>query len=176
MGTNVNTHHPQYIEAVDGWVTMTDVCSNEKVMHNKGTRYIPILDEMTDTQYLAYVSRAEFPMFTKHALDAFVGMSMRKNLLITGIDVDHEFFKNCDGKGSTLKSYAESLVRNYLQYGRGGTLIDLPKADPDQSKAVAEAQNISSRLNYYPHDTIINWKTKIVNNKEIKRKNPARNV
>lgn len=167
MGTNVNTKNPQYIDMVDTWVTMTDTCASEKVMHSKGTRYLPILDQMTDDQYDAYVARSEFPMFTKHALDAFVGMAMRKNLLITGIDVDHPFFKNCDSKGTTLKGYAEQLVRNYLQYGRGGTMIDYPKANPNQSKAAAEADNVKSRLSYYAHDKIINWKTKVVNNEEI---------
>jgi len=167
MTTSVANLHPQYTDMIDIWTTMTDVCSSESQMHDKGTRYIPKLDKMSDAQYSAYVKRAEFPLFTKHALDAFVGMSMRKNLLISGIDVNHPFFKNCDGRGSTLKKYAEGLVRKFLQYGRCGTLIDFPITDPNKSKAAAEAENIGPKLSFYDHLSIINWKTKFINKVEV---------
>jgi len=165
---NVDSFHPQYnTNRLTEWSKMEDVCTSETHMHSKKETYIKKLTKMSDTSYEAYVDRAEFPMFTKHALDSFVGMAMRKELLISGIDVDHEFLKNCDGKGTTLKQYCNKLVRNYLQFGRCGTLVDMPKADPNQSIALAEAKNIKTKLLSYDHASIINWKTNTVNNQDV---------
>lgn len=167
INERVSTLHPQYANMLSVWDKMEDVCISETHMHVKGEKYIPRLSKMTDDQFAAYIRRAEFPMFTKHALDSFVGMAMRKELLINGIDVKHNFFKNCDGKGTTLKQYSEKLVRNFLQYGRGGTLIEMPSTDPNQSIAMAEASNVRPKLAYYSHKSIINWKTDTVSNQEV---------
>lgn len=164
---NVDETHPDYVAMQTSWEKMHDVCISETHMHAQGTKYLPKLDEMTDDQYDAYVKRAEFPLFAKHTLDSFVGMSMRKDLLIGGIDSDHPFFKNCDGKGTSIKAYSEKLVRKFLQYGRCGTLIEMPSADPNMSIADAEAQNISVRFAFYDHEAIINWKVSTENNLDI---------
>lgn len=171
---SVDTTHTQYDAMMDTWALMVDVCTSETHMHlmdityaTSGGKYIPTLDRQTPAQYEAYVKRAEFPMFTKHALDAFVGMSMRKDLLISGIDVDHDFFKNCDGRGTSLKLYAEKLVKFYLKYGRCGTLVDMPQANPNESLAEAEAKNIKTKLLFYDHSSIINWRVNEVDNQDI---------
>lgn len=164
VDSNVDVTHPDYINMLESWGMMTDVCVSEKHMHAKGETYLPKLDEMTDPQYEAYVARAEFPMFTKHALDSFVGMSMRKELLIEGIPPSHSFFKNVDGKGTTIGAYANRLVREFLQYRRCGTLIEMPIAPDNQSVAEAEANNVNVRLSFYNHASIINWKTSTKNN------------
>jgi len=172
MTTGVDTQHTAYTTMLPTWTLMHDITISEKHIHDKdiaakGKLYLPKLDEMTDTQYAAYVKRASFPLFTKHALASFVGMAMRKDLLITGVDVDHQFFKNCDGKGTSLKEYSEKLVADYLQYTRSGTLIEMPEAEEGISIAEAEKRNINVRLSYYHHLSIINWKTDIINNQEL---------
>lgn len=164
MSTNVDLKHPSYNKMLTSWEMMYDVCVSERWIQSKGTDYLPKLDQMTDAQYLAYVRRAEFPLFTRHALDSFVGMSMRKDLLIEGIDREHEFFKNVDSKGTDIKAYAEKLVKSFLQYRRCGTLVEMPVADPDQSKADAEKENVKVRFAFYDHLSIINWKTETDNN------------
>jgi len=160
----VDTKHPAHTAMLDSWAVMYDTCVSEKHVQSKGVEYLPRLDEMTDPQYEGYKRRAEFPMFTKHTLDSFVGMAMRKDLLIEGIDEEHPFFKNCDGKGTSIQGYAEKLVRQFLQYRRCGTLIEMPSTDPNQSLADAEAQNVTARLAFYNHTSIINWKTSTENN------------
>lgn len=154
----VDTQHPDYVKMADSWALMYDVCVSEKHIHDQGETYLPKLDLMTDEQYDAYKKRAEFPMFTRHALDSFVGMAMRKDLLVEGLDITNPFFINCDGKGSTLNDYTEGLVRHYMQYRRAGTLVDFPETDPNESVADAEAKNVSVRLAFYDHISIINWK------------------
>ena len=163
----VSTRHPEYTAMLASWAMMYDVCISERYIQGKSQTYLPRLDEMTDGQYLAYTRRAEFPMFTKHALDSFVGMAMRKELLIEGIDTNHPFFKNTDGRGSSVKSYAEKLVRNFLQYRRCGTLVEMPSTDPNQSLADAESQNVNARLAFYDYASILNWKTSTQNNVNI---------
>jgi hypothetical protein len=164
--SGVTTVHPKYTEMLPLWTIMEDVCKSEYHMHKQGERYIYRLDKMTDAQYAAYVNRAEFPLYTKHAMDSFVGMSMRKDLLISGIDKDTVFFNNCDGKGSSLKKYAKNLVKHFLQYSRCGTLVDMPPTDKVMSIGEAEAKNIKARLVFYNHSSIINWRTQVVNNED----------
>ena len=167
VDSNVDVKHPDYVTMEESWGQMYDVCISEKHIHAKGEVYLPRLDEMTDAQYAAYTKRAEFPMFTKHALDSFVGMSMRKDLMIEGIPNDHPFFKNVDGKGTTIGAYTNRLVREFLQYRRCGTLIEMPLADPLQSVAEAEANNVNVRLAFYNYASIINWKTSTKNNVNV---------
>jgi len=170
--SNVDLRHPDYRSMSPSWEKMFDVCISEQHVQQRDIAYegdadhayVPILDEMTASQYKAYVKRAEFPMFTRHALESFVGMSMRKDLIIEGIDKDHEFFKNIDSKGTKVKDYAENLVEHYLQYRRCGTLVDMPSVDPDASKADAEKQNVKVRFAFYDHAAIINWKVDTTNN------------
>lgn len=172
MSANVDQKHPDFITMTPSWETMYDVCISEKHIHDKDiaaegdadNAYLPILDAMTDTQYKAYTRRAEFPLYTRHALDSFVGMCMRKDMIIEGVDKDHEFFENVDAKGTTIGAYAEELVRQFLQYRRCGTLVEMPNVDPNLSKAEAEKQNVKPRLAFYDHTAIINWKVSTENN------------
>lgn len=163
----VSSKHDSYSAMEETWDLMHDVCISERHMHSKGTTYLPRMDGMTDDQYTAYKKRASFPLFAKHTLESFVGMAMRKDLLIRGIDPTHPFCKNCDGKGTSLQAYAENLVRIYLKYGRCGTLIDFPSSAPGTSMAAAEKSNLNVRLAFYNHRSIINWKSRVVNNQTI---------
>ena len=165
--SGVDTKHPEYLAMQHTWEKMLDTCISEYHIHSKGETYLPRLDKMTDAQFAAYVRRAEFPLFTRHVLESFVGMAMRKDLLIQGLDNDHDFFKNCDGQGSSINTYAEKLVRNFLQYRRCGTLVEMPEEDPDMSVAEAEARNVKARFSFYDHASIINWKTKTQNNLNV---------
>lgn len=158
----VNNTHPQYDDMVPEWTMMTDVCSSERHMHLRGEAYIPRLKGQNDDKYDAYLNRAAFVMFTKRAVEAFHGMVMRKDVHVEGHDSI-----NVDGEGSTINNYVSKIVLDYLKYGRGGTLIDMPVVNEPMTIADEIENNIFPRMLYYSCSNIINWKTKIINNVKV---------
>jgi hypothetical protein len=164
MSNNVDYQHAEYRAMLPSWQKMHDACISETHVHSLGEEYLPRLDEMDDAQYKAYTKRAEFPMFARHALETFQGMTMRKPIIIEGLDRNHEFLQNIDSKGSTIDVYVSNLVETFLRYRRAGTLVEYPPSDPNQSKADAEKNNVRPRLAFYDHSSIINWKTETKNN------------
>lgn len=164
MTVGVSLNHPQYNAMAPQWKIMTDTCTCEKIIHNLGEEYLPRLGGQTDPEYMAYVNRAGFVFFTKRTVEAFHGMVMRKDVHVDG-------FKsiNVDGKGSTLNDYVDSLVKEYLKYGRCGTLIDMPKATGDKSLSVADEieNNVFPRALFYTHGNILDWGHKVINNIKV---------
>lgn len=147
----VSTTHTQYARMMPQWRKMRDTTACEDVIHDSGELYLPKLDKMTKEQYIAYVKRASFPLYTKHTLSNFVGMTMRKDVMTT--EVPDELIDNVDGKGSSLIRFVKNLVQEYLTYGRAGTLV--------------EWSNDRPILLMYDAENILNWRTKVVDEVEV---------
>jgi len=146
---SVDTLHTDYALMLSYWAMMDDATSSQTNIHEKGTDYLPKLDEMTDAQYEAYVKRACFPMYTKHSLSTFVGMVMRKDPLLT--NVANEYKDNLDGSGLSLNSYLKKLVKKFLLHGRVASFVDYG----DRPKVLM-----------YDAYSIINWKTDVIDDVE----------
>lgn len=171
VNTGVSTQHLDYVKMLSKWSKMQDVTSCQDNIHDKdmaaystGGYYLPALSRMTQNQYDAFVKRASFVMFTKRTVEAFVGMVMRKDVNTENLTLD-----NIDGKGGDINTYVENLLEHFLIYRRCGTLVDVPKANKEEIISVADAEeaNIFPRLLFYSSDTIINWKTKLINNVRV---------
>jgi len=64
-----------------------------------------------------------------------------------------------------IDDLATELVREVLQVGRAGLLIDMPKSPSDAlTKAQVEALNIRPYMRMYKSETIINWREVLINN------------
>ena len=146
---SVNSIHTDYALMLSYWEMMDDSVSSQTKIHEKGTTYLPKLDEMTDDQYEAYVKRACFPMYTKHSLSTFVGMVMRKDPLLTNIT--SEYKDNVDGSGMNLNSYLKKLVKKFLLHGRVASFVDYGKRP---------------KVLMYDAYSIINWKTDVIDDVE----------
>lgn len=151
MDIDVNRRHEQYIRMSYYWQMMDDVTSSQKVIQDAGTTYLPSLSGMDDDQYTAYAQRGTFPMLTKHTLNNFVGMSMRKDVMTA--NVPQNLLDNVNGKGMPLTDYVKNLVRAYLKMGRCGTLTEYSAG--------------RSKLLLYGATDILDWKTRIIDDVEM---------
>lgn len=151
MTDQVTTTHSSYHAMLPYWQTMDDITKSEKQVKSMGTVYLTALEDMDEAQYEAYKSRAACPMFTRHTLHNFVGMAMRKEVMVRGLP--QSLRDNIDAKGKTLVDYARDLVYKYLKYGRAVTLIDNDGRRP--------------KLLLYRPQSLINWRTRVVNNVEV---------
>ncbi len=145
---SVDYFNTEYAKEIPNWKLMSDSMSSETHIHDCGTTYLPILDDMTESQYLAYTKRANYPMYTKHAMSTFVGMALRKELLLQGVPEDLN--NNIDEAGCTLTAYTKELLDEFITYGRCMTLVEYSTG------------NSRAKLLLYNHLSIINWKTRII--------------
>ena len=150
--SNVTTTHNDYSAALKTWTTMEDVLDSQQRIFDKGEVYLPKLTDQTEDQYESYKTRGSFPLFTQHVLTTFVGMALRKDLLLENVPI--QLIKNVDGAGTTLTSYTKELLNEFLSYRRCLTLIEYA------------TKNKRPKLLLYNHLSIINWKTRVINEKE----------
>lgn len=150
MTKGVMTTHGEYDTMVPFWETMQDSQTCAEVIKSKRDRYLTKLDGMSADQFEAYAKRGAYPLYTKHVIHNFVGMSLRKDVMTTNIDETLE--KNIDGKGGDLTNYVRMLVGEYLTYGRGATLVEYTTLGP--------------KLVFYDKLSLRNWKTKVINGQE----------
>ena len=96
-----------------------------------GEIFLPRLDSQNDDEYAAYKARASFFNATSRTADGFVGLIFRRAPFVrlpdvkTGVGLALKRFQNdVDLSGTTLASYAQNMVRELVEVGRAGTLID----------------------------------------------------
>ena len=145
----IKTPNEKYIVMDEYWTIMDDVTSTQRNIHSKTITYLPRLEDMTDDQYTAYLTRSSFPLFTKHALSTFVGMVMRKKVKTE--NVPDLFLKNMDGSGTSLQRYVNNLAEVYLKKGRVASFVDYGKR---------------SKVLMYNAESILDWRTKTINDTE----------
>ncbi len=85
----------------------------------------------TDAEYSAYKARASFFNATSRTADGFVGLIFRRAPFVrlpdvkTGVGLALQRFENdVDLSGTNLGSYAQQMVRELIEVGRAGTLVD----------------------------------------------------
>lgn len=149
--SNVSVAHTNYAVAQKAWTTMEDVLDSQQRIQDKGVTYLPPLSEQTVDEYNAYKMRGTFPLFTNHVLTTFVGMSLRKDLLLK--NVPDKIKNNVDGTGTTLTAYTKELLTKFLSFGRCLTLVEYATVSK------------YSKLLLYDHLSIVNWKTRVINEK-----------
>jgi len=105
----IKSPNQAYLEMDPYWDTMDDATSSQKNIHEQGVKHLPILDDMTEPQYEAYLKRA----------------SMRKNVKTE--NVPPLFLKNMDGSGTSLQKYVNDLTDEFLKKGRVASFVDYGK-------------------------------------------------
>ncbi len=158
--STVDYLNTEYANQIESWKTMEDALSSESNVHKQTTTYLPKLDDMTDSQYNAYIKRASFPMFTKHVLTTFVGMALRKDIMLNSIPDD--IANNVDGAGTTLTAYTKQLLDEFMAYGRAVTFVDYSNTQTNSTST----HKPRAKLLLYDHLSLINWRTRIIDEVE----------
>jgi len=169
--TGVQTTHPEYTKRFKQWKVMRDVMEGDDAIKAAGEDYLPrpstaheCFDKYEMMQYESFKNRSIFTNYTAQIRDCLHGMieSRPAKIDIPQNMKGDSFINNVDYQGNSADQFFSDSLEDVLTTGFGGILVDLPKVDPNMSKAQAEKKNIRPYLSYYNAESIINWKFKIV--------------
>lgn len=158
----VNTTHPQYDHAKFKWRRVRDAIGGCDSVHASGELYLPRLTGQTDMEYLAYVKRAGWYGATARTIDAMHGLVFRKPPVIKG---PQELLDDITMTGKSAADLASDIVRQVLEVGRVGVLVDFATVDDDEvsNAAQAAAKGLRAYASLYNTEAIINWKEERIN-------------
>lgn len=120
---------------------------------------------MEESEYNAYIERAEFFNATGRTLEGLHGMLFAKNPVI---NIDEQFLPyldNVDGEGSSFNQFISDCAYSSLMFGYGGVLVDAPSADGIKSQREAEEKNIVPFMKFYKPQDIFEVRTSVVGRK-----------
>lgn len=170
----VDDRHPEYSNIRPDWKRCRDAAKGQRAIHAATEEYLSRLDKQDDAGYEAYLSRATFYEATTRTVEGLGGMIFRKKPAIEENGMT-DFLEDVTMSGTDINGFAQDLVKNVLEVGRAGILVDHPTMEQviDEetgepvplSQAQVEAANLRPFLKEYTAESIINWRISRVNNK-----------
>jgi hypothetical protein len=162
---SVKTQHPEYTAMLNRWTRCRDTADGQDAVHAAGSTYLPVLKDQTTEEYNSYKMRATFYNATWRTIAGLQGMLFRKPATIDVPDTITPLLKDVTMTGESLYLFAMETVEECLTVGRIGVFVDYPVIDLlSMTAADAMAQNLRPMLKSYVAESIINWKTGLVNN------------
>ena len=165
----VDTKHPEYLAMRPQWEKMRDVVIGQRAVHAARERYLPRLDGEKDAKYLARLLRSTFFNATWRTIEGLAGMVFRVDPTVVVSPAVEPYLRDVTKSGVPLETFASSVLVEALEVGRVGILTDYPAtATEGMTRAQAEQMNLRPQLALYPAESIINWSTSWVNNRDEK--------
>jgi hypothetical protein len=159
---SVKYQHPDYDNMITKWERCTDVCAGQDAVHKAADRYLPRLTEQTDTEYKAYRDRTPFYNATWRTIVGLQGMLFRKPPRVDTPESMAELIANVDQAGTPLHMLALEVTEIALKMGRLGIFVDFPIVPAGATGA--DRKRFNPTMKIYTALSIINWKTKTVDN------------
>lgn len=156
----LSAKHPTYSEFLEDWETCRDCYRGERVIKEKGFRYLPATSGMladgalnpnTDgwKAYQAYKTRAVFHELFADAVEFMIGVMWSKPPTIELPAKMEPMREKATAAGESLEQFLRRINEQQLVTGRLGILGDLPeKPDPE---------NPLPYLALYRAEHVINW-------------------
>lgn len=161
----VSNCHDLYNKRKRQWEVIRDCIEGEDAIKGKGEVYLPRAKGYDKKRYEAFKLRAEWVNFTRRVLTGLHGLVFRKRPTFTYPKELQFIVDNCDRKGTSLYRFASDTFKDSLPVTHGGLLVDMPKSNA-LTVLEAEQQKIFPYIKYYSAETIINWKTDIIDGVE----------
>lgn len=164
----VKTQHPEYTFMCGKWERCIDVCAGQDTVHAAGRKYLPSLSAQTATDYANYIGRTPFYNATWRTLVGLQGMIFRKPPQVNVPDIVIPMLNDITLDGTPLHIFALEATEECLKVGRLGVWTDFPVVDVENTTlADSIKQNDRPSLRMYTALSIINWKTKTINNRTV---------
>ena len=192
---SVETIHPELVGFLDEYTLIEDCLDGQRTIKEKGTEYlpmpgcvntIPILPTMTDRQkeeavlvnrhllskhrerYRDYLKRAVFYNVAARTLSGLVGKIFERapNVnLPSGLQM---LIEDASGNGTSLEQMTKRAAWYVLGMGRCSLMVDFPRFEKqEQTKADLTRNIVRPEIILFDHRTVINWRTKKVNGRNI---------
>lgn len=141
-------------------ITVTDEEGNQSKQITQG------LTPEGRVSYNKYLSLAYFYAATGRTVEGLTGLIFAKSATKDIPERIEYLNENADGRGNSLRSFSQRLVREAFQTPKVGVLVEFPRVEQRVTVAESEQLNLRPRFVCYPFETIINWHTETINNIE----------
>lgn len=166
MSSIVSTQHPLYEKMQSQWVKCRATVAGQKAVHDAGELFLPKLKDQEQNDYNSYKLRASFFNATWRTVSALSGMLFRKPPEIDVAPSVETLLEDVTMDGKSLYIFAQQVALEVLTSGRLGVLVDYPQQDmAGMTLADAAKLNLRPTMAMYKAETIINWKTARIGNK-----------
>lgn len=159
MSNDVSFKRPEYIEALDRWLTVRDVCAGQHRVVDR-LPYINRHDKSEENieRNKSYRERAVFKNATGHTRNGLIGLAFHKDPTLT-VPKSLEYLQdNANGAGVSIYQQSQGSLEKVLEAGRHGLFVDFHEDSGIGGHAVI--------LTYSAED-IINWRTGMVDGHNV---------
>lgn len=118
-------------------------------------------------RYESYLKRAVYYNVTKRTVSGMIGQIFLRDPVVNVPPIMDVLKTDASGSGITLDQIAFMLASKDLSYGRVGLLVDYPDTDVPATAADLQAGKIRPSMLVYDSWSIINWRTMVLNGKEV---------
>jgi hypothetical protein len=165
----LNTEHTDKVKYKSQVVTVRDCVAGESQMKAKTITYLPEfeIEKEDSNRYTSYVYRAVFDNITGRSLAGFSGSIFRKQPVIE-LPTELEYLlENANGEGLGLVELIQFSCDEDMTAGTIGFLVDYPVVDLQIDAETESIINPQASLKPYIFESILNFKTSVVNGKTI---------
>ncbi|NNE84259.1 MAG: DUF4055 domain-containing protein [Alphaproteobacteria bacterium] len=164
----VDTPHPEYTEFAGKWAKARDAAAGEEAVKARRDEYLPMLKGQGKDDYAAYLKRTPYFNATARTVDGLSGMIFRRAPIISRPPAMDDFVADVTFEGVSLAAFAEQVVQEVLITGRGGVIVDFPRA-ADADITLAQAGRMGRRpfLRFYRAEDILNWRVGSIDNRTV---------
>lgn len=171
---DVSYVRPELVNALSNMEKVRDVVAGEGAVKDKTVRYLPRLpghsnDASGNAAYEIYLEYAHFYPATSRTAQGLRGLVFRKDPVVNIPEQLEPYRENITADGQSLVSFSKDVLLEVIQTNRCGLFVDFPSIDEDAvySKADMERLNIRPYVRMYKAETIINWRTRVINNQTV---------
>lgn len=148
----ISSTHPQYDEMLPTWGMLEDFYAGQDAVVKNARKYIPPLDDQSDSEYKKYVARGMFYAALSKTIDALVGGAFNVSPAIN-LPARLEYLRDdATGNGTSMTELAMALCVEALKTGRSGILADRPM---EGGKPYLVMQNALDIRNWYDGKFIV---------------------
>ena len=164
----VDTPHGEYLEFAGKWAKARDAAAGEEAVKARRDEYLPMLKGQNKDDYAAYLKRTLYFNATARTVDGLSGMIFRRAPVITRPPEMDGFVADVTFEGISLAGFAEHVVQEVLVTGRGGVIVDFPRAT-DADITLTQAGRMGRRpfLRFYRAEDILNWRVGSIDNRTV---------
>jgi hypothetical protein len=165
---SVKTTHTEYDLRMPEIKKVRAAVEGDPAIKRGGIKYLPAewydpSDKESQKRYQVYKEGAYFMGVTGQTLAAMTGMVFRKNAEYVLPPKILDLLENIDGEGTSLIQFAKRGFSEIMQTGRYGILTEHTQAPEGLSKSDESALGLRPYFAGYPYESIINWKTSVIN-------------
>lgn len=159
----VNTPHPEYAHRKPDWAKIRTFVEGARAVRCAGQTYLPKPTGWTDDEYNAYKLRAEVYGAVDRTIDGLDGAIFRKSPQVDIPEASQDIVDDITLSGQTLTEWIRGIVREILQPGRHGVLVEFTgtvvKAGDPQVRITGPDRPYVVN---YTAEQIINWESEVI--------------